>query len=127
MMSDPASTVSIVLERAELRVNVGEHPWERHPQHPSRLVVDVALSFGYRAYFEEHGGYVDYDPLRAFLIGLQGKPHVAKLETLGRQILAACFSLTPAARVRLKLTKPEIFPEMAGVGLEFDVAREEFT
>lgn len=120
------STIAVALEGAELRVNVGEHAWEKHPEHPTRLRVDLALTFDYRAYNEEHGGYVDYDPLRAFLKALENKPHVAKLETLARQILAAAFTTTPAQRVRLKLAKPDIFPEMDGVGLELNVAREDF-
>lgn len=122
----PGSTIAVALEGAELRVNVGEHPWEKHPEHPTRLHVDLVLTFEYRAYNEQHGGYVDYDPLRAFLKGLEHKPHVEKLESLARQILQAAFTMTPAARVRLKLSKPDIFPEMDGVGLLLDVAREDF-
>lgn len=126
-MPDAPSTIAIRLEGAELNVHVGEHAWEKFPQHPSRLRVDLLLTFGYRAYFTEHNGYVDYDPLRTFLKGLEGKPHVNKLETLAQQTLDACFSLTPAERVRLSICKPDIFPEMEGVGLVVDVAREDFT
>jgi dihydroneopterin aldolase len=121
----PGSTIAIALEGAELRVNVGEHAWEKHPQHPTRLRVNLTLVFDYRAYHERHGGYVDYDPLRSFLKALENKPHVNKLETLARQILDAAFTTTPADRVQLSLSKPDIFPEMDGVGLRIDVARED--
>ena len=120
------STIAIALEGAELHVHVGEHPWEKHPERPTRLRVDLRLTFDYRAYHDHHGGYIDYDPLRTFLKGLEGKPHVAKLETLARKIIAECFDKTPARRVRLKLVKPDIFPEMDGVGVILDVDREDF-
>ena len=123
----PGSTIAIVLNGVDLNVQVGAHAWEKFPEHPSRLRVDLTLSFAYRAYHEIHGGYVDYDPLRAFLKGLEQKPHVAKLETLARQILDACFAMTPAERIRLSLSKRDIFPEMDGVGLVLDVAREDFS
>lgn len=120
------STIAVAFEGVELRVNVGEHAWEKHPEHPTRLRVDLTLTFDYATYHEQPGGYVNYDPLRAFLKGLEGKPHVAKLETLSKQILAAAFSMTPATRVWLHLCKPDIFPEMEGVGVIADVAREDF-
>ncbi|GAN00123.1 hypothetical protein U91I_03788 [alpha proteobacterium U9-1i] len=122
----PGSTIAIALEGAELRVNLGEHAWEKHPEHPTRLRVHLVLTFDYRTYHEQPGGYVNYDPLRAFLKRLEGQPHIAKLETLSKQILSAAFTMTPATRVRLHLSKPDIFPEMDGVGLIVDVAREDF-
>jgi dihydroneopterin aldolase len=126
-MQQTPSTVSIALKRAELRVRIGEHPHEQDPQRPSRLHVDVTLTFDYHDYFEQHGGYVNYDPLRTFLQELQTQPHINRLEDFSRSILAACFAKTPAARVKLSVMKPDIFPEMDGVGIEIDVARADFT
>ena len=125
-MPEASSTISIVLTGVELAVRVGEHPWEQFAERPSRLAIDLTLTFAYRDYLERHGGYVDYDPLRAFLKDLERQPHVNKLEALAAQILKACFALTPAQRVKLALLKPEIFAEMKGVGLEYDVTRAEF-
>lgn len=121
------STIAIVFKRAELALRIGEHAWEKFAERPTRVSVDLELSFGYRDYFERNGGYVDYDPLRTWLKGLEQEPHVAKLETLAQCIARACFSLTPAARVRISLLKREIFLEMDGVGLSLDLAREDLT
>lgn len=120
------STVSIALKRVELRVRIGEHPWEQDPEQPSRLLVDLTLVFGYHDYFEKHGGYVNYDPVRNFLQELQNQPHVNRLEDFSRRIVRACFEMTPAARVKLSVAKPDIFPEMESVGVALDIARADF-
>lgn len=126
-MTDQPSSIAIQLSGVELRVNLGQHPWEKFAAHPTRLRVDLTLTIPYRDYFEMHGGFVDYDPVRTFLRSLEGQPHVDELEALAHRILRFCFEATPAQRVRLSLTKPDIFIEMDGVGLTFDVARTDFT
>lgn len=120
------STVSVVLRGVQVNVHVGVHPWERRPERPTRLIIDLTLQFGYTDYFEKHGGYVNYDPLRGYVSNLANKPHVDWLETIAHNILKAAFELTPAERARLRIVKPDIFNEVDEVGLEFDVARAEF-
>jgi dihydroneopterin aldolase len=122
-MGEP-SFVSIIMRDVELSVRIGEHAWEK--KDAQRLRLDLALRFGLRDYNERHGGYVNYDPLRAFLKEIESRPHTERIETLARDILAACFDLTPTERVELTIMKPDVFPEMKGVGLHYDVARADF-
>ena len=123
-MGEPSS-VSIVMRDIELSVRIGEHAWEKHDA--QRLRLDLTLRFGLRDYNERHGGYVNYDPLRAFVKAMEDRPRTERIETLARDIIAACFELTPAERVELTIMKPDIFPEMKGVGLRYDVARADFS
>jgi len=123
-MPEAASTISIIMRRAELKVRIGEHDWEKHE--PQRLIIDLTLQFGFHDYHQRHGGYVDYDPLRTFLKALEQRDHINRLEDFARGILDACFSLTPAERVELTVLKPDIFEEMDGVGMRFDVSRQDF-
>jgi len=123
-MTDTPSTVSIAMRRVELNVRIGEHAWEQ--VRPQRLIIELTLEFAFHDYFDKHGGYVNYDPLRTFLQELQNEAHVNRLEDFARGVLSACFAMTPAARVRLSALKPDIFPEMEGVGMVFDVARADF-
>jgi dihydroneopterin aldolase len=125
-MSTAPSTIAIVFKRVELFAHVGEHRWEQHPERPTRLLIDLTITFDYREYFEEYDGYVDYDPLRAFLKGLQDRPHINKLEEFAKQILNVCFAGRGTKRVKLSVIKPDVFPEMAGVGVALDVAREDY-
>ena len=122
-MGEPSS-VSIVMRDVELRVRIGEHAWEKNEA--QRVRLDLALRFDHTAYNSRHGGYVNYDPVRAFLKEIENKPHTERIETLARDILAACFELTPAERVELTIMKPDIFPEMNGVGLHYDITRADF-
>ena len=108
----------------ELRVRIGEHAWEKNDA--QRLHLHLALQFGFRAYNDSHGGYINYDPLRTFLKAIETRPHIERIEALAHDILTACFDLTPTERVELTIMKPDIFPEMQGVGLRFDVTREDF-
>jgi dihydroneopterin aldolase len=123
-MSETPSTISIAMRGIDLNVRIGEHAWEKGET--QRLALDITLLFALADYNGGLGGYVDYDPLRDFLKDLESRPHTERLETLARDILTACFALTPAARVQLSILKRDVFPEMAGVGLEYDVARAEF-
>lgn len=109
----------------ELRVRIGEHAWEKNDA--QRLHLNLTLQFDFQTYNESHGGYVNYDPLRMFLKEIENRPHVERIETLAHDILGACFELTPAERVELSIVKPDIFAEMQGVGLCFDVARTDFS
>lgn len=126
-MSGSPSTVAIVFKGVELNVQIGEHPWERHPERPTRLRLDLELTFAYADYFGRHGGYVDYDPLRTVLKDLERAPHTDKLEVFAKRILSVCFEKTPATRAQLSIIKPDIFNEMEGAGLVLDVAREDFS
>lgn len=123
-MPEAPSTVAIVMRDVELRVRIGEHAWEKTDA--QRLRLDLTLRFALRDYTERHGGYVNYDPLRALLRDIESRPHTERIETLARDILAGCFAMTPADRVELTIMKPDIFPEMSGVGLHYDVARADF-
>lgn len=125
-MPEAPSTVSIAMQGVELIVRIGEHAWEKHPKRPTRVRLNITLTFPYAAYFGPHAGYIDYDPLHKFLIALQDREHVERLEDFGKLILATCFETTPAQRVRLSVMKPDIFHEMEAVGLEFDVTRADF-
>ncbi|MEZ5962166.1 MAG: dihydroneopterin aldolase [Hyphomonadaceae bacterium] len=122
-MSEPSS-VSIFMRDVELRVRIGEHAWEKDDA--QRLRLDLSLHFSLNAYNADHGRYVNYDPLRMYLNDIESRPHTERIETLARDILTACFEMTPAERVELTIMKPDIFPEMKGVGLHYDVARSDF-
>lgn len=125
-MQETPSTVSIAMRGVELIVRIGEHAWEKHPEPPQRLAINITLEFGYADYFDKHGGYVNYDPLRTFLKDLEQNDHIDRIEDFAKVILRMCFASTPAQRVKLSVLKPDIFPEMDGVGLEFDIARADF-
>ena len=108
----PAGYVASRVIGMTVDVPVGLHPWERHPERPNRLSVDVEM-------FAAPGdGIVDYDPVRDLVRSWAGRPHVEWLETLAEELLAACFADARVMAVRVRLMKRTIFAEAEGAGIE---------
>lgn len=98
-----------------VEVPVGIHPWERHPQRPNKLSVDVEM-FVPTAVASQ--GIVDYDPVRDLVRGWAGRGHVEFLESLAEELLARCFAEPRVAAARVRVTKLQIFAEAEGAGIE---------
>lgn len=99
-------------------VAIGIHPWERHPQRPNRLSIDVEMYVPVDAVQATAAGIVDYDPVRDLVRGWAGRPHVEFLETLAEELLAQCFTEPRVAAARVRVTKLQIFAEAEGAGIE---------
>ena len=108
------SYVRVVLRDVQTEAQVGLHPWERHPERPTRLSVTVEM-FAYA----EAGGYIDYDPLRAALRAWPGRPHTDLLETLAEELVALCLADPRVQACRVSVMKPDVFNEAAAAGVEF--------
>jgi dihydroneopterin aldolase len=114
----PEGYVSARVLGIETEVAIGLHPWERHPERPNRLRVDVEMFVPASTVSATAAGIVDYDPVRDLVRGWRGRPHVEFLETLAEELLAECFRDGRVAAARVVLTKTQIFPEAAGAGIE---------
>jgi len=93
---------------------VGLHPWEQHPERPTRLVVNVELFAGRLA----PGEFLDYDPVRRAIRAWPGRPHTPLLETLAEELVALCFADARVQSCRVSVEKPDIFNEAAAAGVE---------
>lgn len=107
--------VRVVLKDVTVDVSVGLHPWERHPERPTRLLVNVEMFAGWPLL---HGDFIDYDSVRDHIRNWAGRPHVDLLETLVEEVIAACFALPAVEACRVRVEKPQIFAEAAGAGVE---------
>lgn len=100
--------------------SVGIHPWEKFPERPNRLVVNVDMyckGYADAAGFEG-GGIVDYDPIRSFILSWNKRPHTPYLETLAEALIFECFRDARVDAVCVSILKPGIFNETAGAGIE---------
>ena len=105
-----------LLRDVQTEAHVGLHPWERFPERPSRLVVNVEM-FAH-ADGSVPGAYIDYDPVRAAIAAWPQRPHTDLLETLVEELIARCFDNPRVEACRVSLVKPDIFNEAAGAGVE---------
>lgn len=108
----------IRLRDVEVAVKCGLHPWERHPERPTRLLIDVDLFASLDAGPTAQGGFIDYDHVRNFIRMLPDRPHVDLLETIVDDIIGACFELERVEACRVCVTKPDIFNEAGGAGID---------
>lgn len=97
-------------------VACGLHPWERHPERPNRLSVDVEMFASWP--LSSGSGYLDYDRVRDRILSWREKPHTDLLETLLIELTDFIFEDALVEACRVKVIKPDIFPEAAGAGVE---------
>ena len=108
-----------ILEDVEVRVRCGLHPWERHPARPNRLLVSVQL-YTTAAFDPATGaGYLDHDRIRDHLATWPDRPHTDLLETLLAGLVDFAFEDPLVEACRLKVVKPDIFPEAKAAGVEW--------
>ena len=118
--SASTSYIRAVLRDIETEAHVGLHPWERHPERPTRLIVNVEMFAPLvRPISEETTATIlDYDPVRNALKEWPGRPHTDLLETLLHELVELCFRNPVVSACRVSIMKPDIFNEAAGVGVE---------
>lgn len=109
----------VFLRDLEVVVKVGVHPWEKHPEHPTRLLVSVEL-FAALGDPGTHTGasLIDYDRIRDAIRTWSARSHVAYLETLVEDAVALCFENARVVACRVSIAKPDIFNDAAAVGIE---------
>ncbi|HLJ19451.1 MAG TPA: dihydroneopterin aldolase [Stellaceae bacterium] len=112
--------IRVALHDVEVEAHVGLHPWERHPERPSRLLITVEM-FAHLG--REHAGghakpVIDYDRVRNGLRGWTSRPHTPLLETLAEEVVALCFGDPAVEACRVSVVKPDIFNDAAGAGVD---------
>lgn len=108
--------VRVVLKDVEALVRIGLHPWERHPEKPQRLIINVEMFA--RWPLSGPDSFINYDVVRDHILGWQGRDHVDLIETLIEELVDVCFSLSAVEACRVRITKPDVFAEVAEAGVE---------
>jgi len=123
-----ASYIRVVLRDIETEAHVGLHPWEQHPERPSRLIVNVEMfaPLVRPLLAESVDSILDYDPVREALKAWPTRPHTPLLETLLHELIELCFRNPAVTACRVSIMKPDIFNEAAGAGVEVYQIRGEF-
>jgi dihydroneopterin aldolase len=112
------SHVRVLLRNVQTEARVGLHPWERHTERPSRLLVNVEM-FAPTGGAAGAGAFIDYDRIRDALRTWPGRPHTDLLETLAEELVALCFAAPAVTACRVSVVKPDIFNEAEAAGVEF--------
>ena len=110
-----SDSVRVFLKDVVVDLSVGLHPWERHPERPTRLVINVEMFADWPL---ADGAFINYDHVRQRILSWAGRPHVELLETLAEEVVSACFELPLVQACKVQVAKPQVFNEAAGAGVE---------
>ena len=120
--SGEADYVRTILRDVEVDAHVGLHPWERHRERPTRLLVSVEMT-ARRTGRADHSGLLDYDPIREAIRGWRDRPHTDLMETLAEDLLDLCFQNPRVEAATVSILKPDIFNDAASAGVEIRRSR----
>ena len=92
MIPNEQDHIIVKLKNVVVEAACGVHPWERHPERPNKLSIDVTLFARLPHRRLQEFGYIDYDQIRDFLKQFPRRPHTELLETLGDELVDKCFA-----------------------------------
>jgi dihydroneopterin aldolase len=110
--------VRMMIRDLVTEVRLGLHPWERHPEKPQRIVVNVELYAAPAKTIKGHSSIVDYDYIRDALKKWPRRKHTVFIESLLDELVKLCFKDKRVQAARVSIFKPDIYNEAGGAGVE---------
>jgi 7,8-dihydroneopterin aldolase/epimerase/oxygenase len=110
--------IVVVLDEVSVNISCGLHPWERHPERPTRLLITARLYAPLTTPRAADAPIVDYDLIRNRILALEGEGHIDLLETIADRIAETCFADLRVQACALSIRKPDIYNESRGAGIE---------
>ncbi len=106
-----------------LEANLGVHDFEKLK--PQRVIINVDLTVRERNEPLEDNIHkvVSYEKVVDHIRQVVASGHVHLVETLAEMIAAECLSNPYVLAARVRVEKPDIFPEAASVGVEIERRR----
>ena len=110
--------IVVALDEVCVNVSCGLHPWERHPERPTRLMVSVRLYAPLVTPRAADAPIIDYDLVRKRIRALEDEGHIDLVETVADRITDSCFTDERVVACRLSIRKPDIYNETRGAGID---------
>jgi dihydroneopterin aldolase len=116
----------IILQNVEVTARVGLAPWEQ--QRSQRLIVNIELYTASQDYLGDvtSDSIIDYCPLYERIQSWQTREHTDLIETLASDLLNACFVCPQVAACKVSVTKPTVFDQARGAGIEVLMDRRDY-
>lgn len=109
---------SILLEGLELDVDIGFHDFEIGTPQRFCVTVEVRLAPAYFAPTDAVSDAWNYDVLRQDIRALAVSRRFNLQETFARAVYAMVAAREGVAGLRVRTSKPDIYPDCVGVGVE---------
>jgi 7,8-dihydroneopterin aldolase/epimerase/oxygenase len=111
--------VRMMIRDLVTEVQLGLHPWERHPEKPQRIVINVEMYAAPQSRrVKGVTSIVDYDYVREAIRKWPRRKHTVFIETLLEELVKLCFRDKRVLACRVSIFKPDIYNEAAGAGVE---------
>jgi dihydroneopterin aldolase len=110
----------IFIRDLEMIASVGVHAHEKIT--PQRIRVSIDLNVGPRAAdaTDTVDTVLSYENVVKATRALVASGHFQLIETLAERVAAACLNHFSVRSVKVKIEKPDIFPDAATVGIEIE-------
>lgn len=111
--------VRMMIRDLVTEVRLGLHPWERHPEKPQRIVINVEMYASPQPRRAKGPSpVVDYDYVRDAIRKWPRRKHTVFIEPLLEELVKLCFHDKRVMACRVSIFKPDIYNEAAGAGVE---------
>jgi dihydroneopterin aldolase len=110
--------IVLALDDVSVNVSCGLHPWERHPERPTRLIISVRIFAPLATARAEQMKIIDYDKVRNRILALEKDGHIDLLETVADRVVDACFGDKRVVACQVCVRKPDIYNETRGAGID---------
>jgi dihydroneopterin aldolase len=116
----PRKTYRIFIRDLEMIASVGVHEHEKIA--PQRIRVSIDLNVGPRApdATDSVETVLSYENIVKTTRAIVATGHFQLIETLAERVAAACLTHYTVKSVKVKIEKPDIFPDAATVGIEIE-------
>jgi 7,8-dihydroneopterin aldolase/epimerase/oxygenase len=125
-----AGVYRVFIRDLVLSCSIGVYDHERLAPQRVRVNVDVTAREPGAALDDDIGKVVSYDDLVRRVRSVTGEGHINLVETLAERVAALCLADERVVVVRVRVEKPDVIVDAAGVGVEIerrrsDASREE--
>ena len=120
MSDQPRKTYRIFVRDLEMIASVGVHAHEK--VRPQRIRVSIDLTVGPRApdATDTVDTVLSYENIVKAVRAIVATGHFQLIETLAERVAAECLKHYTVSGVKVKIEKPDIFPDAATVGIEIE-------
>ena len=108
------------LRDLEMIASVGVHPQEKIRPQRIRVSIELRVQPRLKDAPDTLDSVLSYEDVANAIRAIVAEGHVHLIETLAERIAASCLSHTEVGWVQVRIEKPDIFPDIATVGIEIE-------
>ncbi|HEX2530869.1 MAG TPA: dihydroneopterin aldolase [Burkholderiaceae bacterium] len=116
----------LFLQNYEVQINIGVHEFEKKGEQRVLINVDLFIPLAVSTPKDDHlHEVVDYDFMRDTIARRMAEGHIHLQETLCDDVAHAMMAHPKVRAVRVSTSKPDVYPDCEGVGVEvFHIKKE---